>query len=114
MPTVWIPNKAGHDFSLAERYGNLQSITEGNINLVQVDRLLYTIAGKLSSAESHDLLILSGHVVLCLLSACILLTKFGFVNLLIFNAKTGGYTQRRISMGQMEECINQGEPSEKL
>lgn len=63
LSKVFIVNRAGHDFSSAAKYGELVSVTTGNMNIFRPDRGLYQIQKILEEFNPEfDYLLLSGNV----------------------------------------------------
>lgn len=59
--TVWIVNEAGHNYTSAERYGELKRLTQGDVNPLAVDRLAYHLArGIVKFTKADDYLLISG------------------------------------------------------
>lgn len=106
-PTVWITNKAGHDFDAAKKFGHLQALTEGSINPTKIGRLLFHISEKLAASGPEDFVLLSGHPVLSFLAMSILMEKHGRVNFLIWDAKTESYNIGKLNKGQLAETMEQ-------
>lgn len=99
MPTVWITNKSGHDFSDARRFGDLQFLTEGHIKAVAVNSLYRELAEKMQESQEDDYIVLTGMPILSAILCSIFAYKHGKINLLIF--KDGRYLERNIVIGEL-------------
>lgn len=95
MPTVYIPNKGTHDYSPAERYGDLVYLTEGAVNRYDLDPIIADIQNTLSEATASDYLIITSLSILNAISVGFFAARFGRVNLLQF--RNGSYVQRTIN-----------------
>jgi hypothetical protein len=102
-PKVYIVNQAGHDFEAAEKFGDLVSITEGNINVFRPDRSLFTIKQSLTSFTENDYLLLSGNTfgnaMAAIVAACTL--RVPNLNLLVYDAKNQRYLHHRLDVSKM-------------
>jgi hypothetical protein len=90
MPKVYVPNRSIHDYSPAERFGELVFLSHGNVRKAGVSRAFRQFYKSLKDSEPEDFLLVAGLTMLNLV-ACYILTKLhGKVNLLIFrNSKEG-------------------------
>lgn len=93
---VWIVNDAGHDFSCAQKFGELIVLTEGLVNIFDVDRIQATLVQKLADFEKDDFLLLTGSTILNVLAVGIIQHKYDFAQVLIYNAKYRKYVPREI------------------
>ena len=100
--TVWIPNDSTHDFSSAERYGNLVYLTRGRVNRFSTSKLYREFVHLMKESTEHDYLVLTGLTMLNVLAASILAIKHKRINLLIFKSVgvKGGYLERTIKFGE--------------
>ena len=58
---IYVTNKGGHDFEAAKKLGVITPLTVGNINPIQVDRVLVGMMQELKDSTKNDYLLLSGH-----------------------------------------------------
>lgn len=93
---VWIVNDAGHDFSCAQKFGELIVLTEGLVNIFDVDRIQATLVQKLAEFKKDDFLLLTGSTILNVLAVGIIQHKYDFAQVLIYNAKYRKYVPREI------------------
>lgn len=99
MGKVRIINLAGHDFSQAEKWGELVAVTTGNLNIFRPERDLYNITEQLKDFdEEEDYLLLSGNVLANWMVAAVLfcVNKVTTLNLLIYDAKNHCYLEHTI------------------
>ena len=89
---VYIPNKAYHDYSDAERYGELRFLTEGVVNRFDIEKLAKAVKEGLADAQEDDYLMISSLAVLNAIGAAFFAHRFARVNFLLF--KEGRYVER--------------------
>lgn len=107
MSRVWIVNFAGHDYSDAERFGELDYITRGYISLGHLDRILYTVSESVAKTDESDWLLPSGLILLNALTAAVWLKKHGTLNLLVWDQKTNCYRPMTISSPQIDGLLGE-------
>ncbi len=93
-PKVYIPNKGGHDYSDAERFGPLVFLTEGKIKRYSVNTLYREIADGMSDAIPEDFILVSSLNILNSICSAIMSRQFGRVNFLLFC--NGEYIERNL------------------
>ncbi len=98
-PIVWIPNKAGHTFADAERFGELRYLTEGTVNRYSANSMYRTFSEQMENAHSYDFLLVSSLSILNSIASGILAYKFGLVNYLLF--KNGVYLERSVNYSSL-------------
>jgi len=101
MARVLIVNKAGHDFSQAEKFGDLVPVTVGNINIFRPDRNLFEVGEALQNFDYKvDYLLLSGNVLANLMAASTLFLrdKIKSLKMLIYDAKNSEYIEHTITL----------------
>ncbi len=94
MAKVFIVNRAGHDFSSAEVFGELISITTGNINVFRPDRDLFKIQEVLKDFDpTKDYLLLSGNMFANAMAVAFILmhNDTDKITFLVFDAKNNTY-----------------------
>jgi len=92
MPKVFIVSDGGHDYSDAERFGELVYCTEGVIRKDDIAQMYRELNDKLALAEPGDYLLISSLTSLCSVAAAILGFQFGEVHFLLY--KDGQYVSR--------------------
>ena len=85
MPKVFIVNKSTHDFSAAEKYGEIIFLSQGNMRRFSTSRAYRKYYKILNNSSPEDYLLLSGLPMLCIVAAFILTIKHKRLNLLLFN-----------------------------
>lgn len=101
---VWVVNWAGHVLKDAERFGDILVMTEGRVDIFNLDRLTHEMVQKLEDFDPKDFLIPSGHIVLCLVVFGIILQKTETVKLLIWNPKAQQYKPRNVNIKDVMEA----------
>jgi len=92
---VYVLNHSGHDLGKAKRYGTLEVLTSGKVNIFSTDRLLHELTQKLKDFNwEEDYVLLSGNNILSFMVARILCALGKPINILVFNFKTSDYVVR--------------------
>jgi hypothetical protein len=105
-PRVYVPNRSFHDFSDANRFGELVYLTEGTQDRFKINDLYRRIGTKLEQAGPGDYLLISGPSTVNAIAASILAYKFGRINYLVYDGATARYVSRPIVLSQAEETGN--------
>ena len=84
-PHVYVPNKAGHDYSDASTYGDLVFLTEGTIERYSTNNMYRIFVDKTKDAVASDFIIISSLSILNAIVSGIFAYRFGQVNYLLFN-----------------------------
>ena len=100
-PKVFIVNQAGHDFAEAEKFGDLVSITEGNINVFRPDRSLFTIKQALAPLAENDYLLLSGNTFGNAMAAIVAAATVKILNILVYDAKNQRYLHHKLDITRL-------------
>jgi hypothetical protein len=117
--TVFISNfNEGHDYTSAEKYGKLVSLTEGTVNLFAVDRLTAQLRRDLAAFDhDQDFFLVSGHLHIAVVAAAILGADHPHFQVLLFNAKSRRYVARTVTLtvpqraeGRQQDVSVQGVP----
>lgn len=105
--TVYIVNKAGHDFSNAEKYGELVPVTTGNINIARPDRDLFNISQILDNFDSSsDYLLLSGNVLANAMCVAVLAySQKTPIQLLVYDAKSQEYHNHNLYLDHIKNEV---------
>ncbi len=91
MSKVYVVNSAGHDFSKAEKYGELIPVVKGHVNVFRPDRSLFTITEGLADFQEEDYLLLSGNTFGNVIAALFLGNIIKKIKLLVYDAKNNDY-----------------------
>ena len=103
MATVWIPNKGFHNYADAERFGQLAYLTYGSVNRFNTGGMLRRFVEKMNNSSPEDWILMGGLQQLCVLATSVQVTKYGSVNLLIYDAKKGKYLPRELNFQTLRE-----------
>ena len=95
-PKVFIPNKGFHDYQRAERFGELVYITEGSLNRFEVNQLARQCDEALRVATPGDYILLSSLPVISAIAAAMFAVRFGRINILQHDNRSGEYISRSI------------------
>jgi len=94
MKKVYIVNKSSHDFSAAERFGDLVSLSEGSMNRYGTSSIHRNFSEKLEESTEGDYILLCGLTVMNVIATSIFVSKHKKLNLLMFQG--GDYIERNI------------------
>jgi len=97
MKKVFIVNDSGHDFSQAQEFGELKTLTKGSVAVFSTDRTTSFIKEELKRSSSDDYILLSGNSVLSIIAFNIMLDLHKKVNLLIYNFEIKKYIEREFT-----------------
>lgn len=104
---IFVVNFSGHNIEKAFDYTNIDPIkaqinlTEGNVDIFDLDRLIYVIKQKVRDSKPTDFLLLSGSVIINAIAVCQWLEKHGLVRLLIYHMKKKKYILRELTHTKM-------------
>jgi len=99
---VFIANKSGHDFSDANRYGEANYVTTGQINRFSVGYMARKWMLALLKSKKEDYILLTSLTILTVVGAAIFGWLHGRLNLLIF--RNNRYMARTIIFEQLREA----------
>lgn len=105
IKTVWIVNDAGHDYTEAERYGNIRALTLGDINPFQVDRLWFHLCRAAPEIKIDDYLLISGTPVVNALALLMWMLKWETCELLQWHAKERKYILSTLDLANFEVVL---------
>jgi len=97
---IFIVNNSGHDFLPALKYTSLKKedafifLTVGSENIFQADRVKAELRSKLIDFLEDDILLLCGSIVLNLQAVLVLLERFKYIDVLLYDGRTREYTIR--------------------
>ena len=96
--TVWIVNAGSHSYHKAEKFGRLNVLTEGRVNVFGVDNLCKSLTGRLGEGGvKGDFVLVSGYSVPNAIVIHWFLKKFGFCKLLVWEANHSRYMALTLS-----------------
>ena len=90
----------GKDMSDAKKYGTMVPLTEGNVNVFNLDRLIWTLKDVLEKYffnPQRDYILLSGGLPINFAMGAIC-AKFGKLNLLLWDAKNKKYIHKTFNI----------------
>lgn len=99
--TVYVINKSSHDYSEAERFGELIFLSKGRRNKLAVASMYREFEESLKHSEPTDYILTSGLTIMNIIACAIFALKHKRLNLLIFHVdernKDGYYKMRTIN-----------------
>lgn len=104
---IFVTNFSGHDIRKAFEHTGLEpekaqvNLTEGNVDIFSLDRLIYCIKQKLRESRPNDLLLLCGSGIINSIAFAQWLEKHGLVRVLLFHAKDKRYILKEVTHVQM-------------
>jgi hypothetical protein len=101
MNKVYIINKSGHDYSKAEKYGEIVYLSEGKVNPMQVTKLYREFSEALANSDKDDYLLITGLPIMSCIASSIMAHKHGYVNWLIWHPVRKDYVERSILIGEL-------------
>jgi hypothetical protein len=101
MPRVFVPNKAAHDYSDAERYGELVFVTMGTQNRYSVNAMYRIWIDALKGSAPEDIIVLTGLNIMCSVGCSIFSVMHKRVNILIWLG--GKYMKRELMLTNLLE-----------
>ncbi len=96
MPSVYIINKSGHDYSSARKYGKLVYLTEGLIVPDKITLHYRILAEKMRGAKPGDYILVTSIASINCIAGWIIGTLGFPLNLLIYNNKHRKYLEWKI------------------
>ena len=114
MPHVYITNKSGHDFSPAQKFGDLIYLSEGKINPFSVAKIYRQFADKLKKSAPDDYIMVTGLSLMNGIAFSIMGRKHGRLNILQFHSQTKTYKSRTIIVDELIGEISAGKTSEAI
>lgn len=93
---VFIPNKGGHRYDDALRFGKLVFVTEGTLDRSDTSMMYRKFCEALKDSHKDDYLMITSMNILCVIGAAIFARKHGTLNLLLFSE--GHYIERSMDV----------------
>ena len=91
---VYIVNRSSHDFSQAEKYGEIKFLSEGSMNRYAVNSMYRQFSEAMELSEKDDYIVPCSLNVMNSLACAVFAHKHGALNLLLF--KDGSYIERNL------------------
>lgn len=101
-PKVFVVNKSTHDYSQAEKYGELVYVTTGHQYHFATGTHARNWLEKLKNSQPEDMIILSSLNVLCGIGCAVFAMLHGRLNLLLY--RNGKYMLREVRLDQLLEA----------
>jgi hypothetical protein len=103
-PRCYVPNNKGYDLSPLAVYGDTVFLYENQASdIFMTSKHAHYIKDKLKDMESSDYLVCVGNIILNMLAFGVIMEKFGFVNMLLYDVRTMTYTPRVIPKWQLQK-----------
>lgn len=110
MPTVYVVNDSGHDFSSALDWGDeIKFMSEGRLNRYAINQMYRVFSEALADSEPDDYILATGLTQMNQVAAAIFARMHGTLNLLIY--KDGGYVERKLVLDKLLDMEGEDEPS---
>ena len=94
MSKVFVVNKSAHDFSPAEKFGEIVFLSEGPMNRYATNNMVREFNEIMNDSDEHDYIVPCSLNVMNSLACAIFAHKHGKLNLLLF--KQGEYIERNL------------------
>lgn len=94
MSKVYVISKSSHDYSEAEKYGELVFLSEGRMNRFCTNNIVRQFEEAMRDCKSGDFILQTGLTVMNMIAAAIFVAKHGRLNLLIYDH--GKYVERTL------------------
>lgn len=98
MPTVYIVSKSAHDFSPAERFGDLVALSVGPMNRYNTNNIHRQFWDILRESTPDDYILICGLSIMSCIACSIMTQLHGKLNMLIF--KNGSYVERNLILSE--------------
>lgn len=99
MANVYVLNKGPHDYSQAERFGDIVFCTDGNLDKFDTAQMYRAITEAMKNSESDDYILLGSLTSLCCVACAIFAAKHWKLNLLIH--RQDGYVERTLLLNNI-------------
>lgn len=84
---IYVVNYKEQDLREAEKYGELVYLTEGVVNIFNMDSIMFRLSRGLRNMTPDDMILLSGSPILNAIACMIASKKHGHVDVLIYDKK---------------------------
>ncbi len=101
MPKVFICNRGGHNYSKAEKFGELIYVTEGTLNRFATSTLYRAFIDAMKESSPNDYFLVTSMNVVNAIGAAVFARKHGKLNLLLF--REGEYVPRELDIDSLLE-----------
>lgn len=97
-----LSQKSYHDYSAAEKYGEIIPLFNEDLPIFKIDKLIEMIKERLVVFEKEDSLLLSGNPLINVIAVSFLLSKFGELKVLLFNVFNEDFILKTLRKGDLE------------
>ena len=94
MPKVFIVNRSAHDFSPAEKFGQIIFLSEGPMNRYSTNNMHRKFKEIMQESNPEDYIVPCSLNVMNIIAGAVFAEKHGTLNLLLF--KEGEYLERNL------------------
>lgn len=101
MPKVYIVSKSSHDFTDAERYGDLIPLSSGPMNRYNTNNIHRQFSDIMDESTEEDYILICGLSIMSSIACGIMAAKHGRLNILIF--RQGRYVERNLILREEED-----------
>lgn len=104
MPRIYVPNKGGgHDFSAAEKFGQLHFLSEGPMSKYATSKIFRHFAMQLRESSPEDYILQTSLTTMNVIAAACFVELHHRLNLLLYREGEGGgiYIGRRIFLTEL-------------
>lgn len=106
--TIWVVNHAGHNIKPAMQYSPraVEYLTEGNVNLSEVDRMKYNLSERLRAFDHNtDAVLLCGHMLINIMVMLLLFSRYRvpFVRILIWDGRKRFYYLKDLDLEGLDK-----------
>jgi len=101
---VFIVNRGAHDYSDAERFGDLLFCTEGLVGKYNTSQMVREFEESFKNSTSEDYILLTSLTTLCSIATAVFSNMHGCLNLLIF--KDDRYVVRKVVLKDRQDYDN--------
>ena len=96
---VYIPNKGGHDYSGAARFGEIIFVTEGTQDRFAIANMYRAFIDAMADSNERDYFLPSSMNILNAIGAAVFARKHGRINFLLF--RNGEYIEREVDIDSL-------------
>lgn len=100
MPKVYITNRGPHNYSDAERFGELVFCTEGEVDKFDTAQMFRQLSTAFEDSIADDYILLTSLASLCSVACAIFAARHQQLNLLLF--KGDGYLARSLFFDNLQ------------
>lgn len=103
MPKVFIVNRSAHDFSPAEKFGELVYLSDGPMSRTSTNNMIRQFWSLLQDSSPHDYIIPSGLTNMSIIATSLFTFLHGRLNLLLY--MRGRYVPRISLFEELEDDL---------